>query len=178
MSLNMFGVVVRSSVKEFSETFQDSNDLETYLTLIEEEAKEVVEAGAMFSVAETHEDQVKAFAALLKEVMDAYYVMDRFQMIYESDPKELSKDTEDRLTKAGSLAGPLIQKVTSHITEDDAVEAMLIVHNSNMSKVDPLLGVLRREDGKVLKGSGYKPADLVSLVCRIQARSDADRIFA
>jgi hypothetical protein len=36
---------------------------------------------------------------------------------------------------------------------------------SNMSKIDPVSGkVLKREDGKVLKGENYKPADVTKYV--------------
>ncbi|WP_425825615.1 MazG nucleotide pyrophosphohydrolase domain-containing protein [Streptomyces fractus] len=38
------------------------------------------------------------------------------------------------------------------------------VHRSNMSKLDADGRVLRRGDGKVLKGSGYRPANLDGLV--------------
>lgn len=38
------------------------------------------------------------------------------------------------------------------------------VHRSNMSKVDADGNVLRRADGKVLKGPGYQPPDLEGLV--------------
>jgi predicted HAD superfamily Cof-like phosphohydrolase len=39
------------------------------------------------------------------------------------------------------------------------------VHRSNMTKVDPATGkVRRREDGKILKPEGYSPPDIVSAV--------------
>ncbi|MFC4565373.1 MazG nucleotide pyrophosphohydrolase domain-containing protein [Nocardiopsis mangrovi] len=38
------------------------------------------------------------------------------------------------------------------------------VHRSNMSKLDADGGVLRRADGKVLKGAGYRPPTLDGLV--------------
>lgn len=38
------------------------------------------------------------------------------------------------------------------------------VHKSNMSKLGPDGKPVYREDGKVLKGPGYKPADLSDLV--------------
>ncbi|MER5946513.1 MazG nucleotide pyrophosphohydrolase domain-containing protein [Streptomyces sp. NPDC001904] len=38
------------------------------------------------------------------------------------------------------------------------------VHRSNMSKVDADGQVLRRADGKVLKGPGYRPPDLDGIV--------------
>lgn len=46
----------------------------------------------------------------------------------------------------------------------DLPAVFLEVHRSNMSKVDADGGVLRRADGKVLKGPGYRPPDLDGLV--------------
>lgn len=47
----------------------------------------------------------------------------------------------------------------------DTDKVMRRVHASNMSKVDPVTGkVLRRADGKILKGESYKPAVLDDLV--------------
>ncbi|MCU4746280.1 MULTISPECIES: MazG nucleotide pyrophosphohydrolase domain-containing protein [unclassified Streptomyces] len=45
------------------------------------------------------------------------------------------------------------------------------VHRSNMSKVDAEGRVLRRQDGKVLKGPGYQPPVLDGLVARPPAGS-------
>jgi len=39
-------------------------------------------------------------------------------------------------------------------------EVFYAVHESNMSKLGPNGEVLRREDGKILKGSNYKEPDL------------------
>ncbi|MFC7879022.1 hypothetical protein [Isoptericola sp. NPDC057391] len=44
------------------------------------------------------------------------------------------------------------------------------VHRSNMSKVDADGRVLRRADGKVLKGPGYRPPDLDGLVVGLPGR--------
>ena len=41
------------------------------------------------------------------------------------------------------------------------------VHRSNMTKVDPELGIIKREDGKVLKPASYSPADLAKVIARI-----------
>lgn len=46
----------------------------------------------------------------------------------------------------------------------DLPEVFVEVHRSNMSKVDADGRVLRRADGKVLKGPGYRPPDLGDLV--------------
>lgn len=46
----------------------------------------------------------------------------------------------------------------------DLDEAMKRVFASNMSKLGPDEKPVRREDGKILKGSGYQPPTLVDLV--------------
>jgi predicted HAD superfamily Cof-like phosphohydrolase len=43
-------------------------------------------------------------------------------------------------------------------------EAMERVHQSNLSKLGPNGEVLRREDGKILKGPNYQPPNLIDLV--------------
>ena len=46
----------------------------------------------------------------------------------------------------------------------DLDEAMHLVHESNMSKLDEDGKPIYREDGKVLKGPNYKPPNLANLV--------------
>jgi len=46
----------------------------------------------------------------------------------------------------------------------DLDEALTRVHESNLSKLDDDLRPIKREDGKVLKGPNYKPANLIDLV--------------
>ena len=48
--------------------------------------------------------------------------------------------------------------------EWDLLEALRRIHASNMSKLGEDGKPIRREDGKVLKGPNYKPADLSDLV--------------
>tara|TARA_R100001463_G_scaffold60480_3_gene113033 strand:+ start:351 stop:647 length:297 start_codon:yes stop_codon:yes gene_type:complete len=46
----------------------------------------------------------------------------------------------------------------------DLDEALRLVHESNMSKLDEDGKPIYREDGKVLKGENYKPPNLTHLV--------------
>ena len=46
----------------------------------------------------------------------------------------------------------------------DLDEALTRVHRSNLSKLDDNLRPIKREDGKVMKGPNYKPANLIDLV--------------
>ena len=48
--------------------------------------------------------------------------------------------------------------------EWDLLEALRRIHASNMSKLGEGGKPIRREDGKVLKGPNYKPADVSDLV--------------
>jgi len=48
--------------------------------------------------------------------------------------------------------------------EWDLLEALRRIHAANMSKLGEDGKPIRREDGKVLKGPNYKPADLSDLV--------------
>lgn len=44
------------------------------------------------------------------------------------------------------------------------------IHRSNMAKVDPLTGaVRRREDGKILKPEGWTPPDIASIIKAAQS---------
>ena len=46
----------------------------------------------------------------------------------------------------------------------DLDEALTRVHKSNLSKLDDDLRPIKREDGKVMKGPNYQPANLIDLV--------------
>ena len=48
--------------------------------------------------------------------------------------------------------------------EWDLLEALRRIHASNMSKLGEDGKPIRREDGKILKGPNYKPADVSDLV--------------
>ena len=46
----------------------------------------------------------------------------------------------------------------------DLDEALTRVHKSNLSKLDDDMRPIKREDGKVIKGPNYQPANLIDLV--------------
>ena len=46
----------------------------------------------------------------------------------------------------------------------DLDEALTRKHQANLSKLDDNLRPIKREDGKVMKGPNYKPANLIDLV--------------
>lgn len=48
------------------------------------------------------------------------------------------------------------------------------VQRSNMSKVDPATGVIKREDGKVLKPATFSPADLLTTMLSVDNQLDVN----
>lgn len=54
----------------------------------------------------------------------------------------------------------------------DLDRALAIVHTSNMSKLGEDGKPIRREDGKILKGPNYKPADLSELVDQVDGTAE------
>ena len=125
-----------AAVREFRETFDASQDPELWLKLIREEESEVAEA----------------FANLLKEVADLDYVMEGFVQVGGN----LDDLGNMRLT-------PLVLAFVQLLPPPVRLEALNRVHASNMSKLGEDGKPLRREDGKVLKGPNYQPADLSDL---------------
>jgi predicted HAD superfamily Cof-like phosphohydrolase len=124
-------------VREFQDAFDACHGPEVSVKLIEEELKEVQEAAAH----------------LLKEIADLMYVCVGAAEHPDWD-EILAPDMPDWLLT-------LMEKA---FTPEQMGVAFLRVHQSNMSKLDSFGKPVRREDGKVLKGLGYKPADLLDLV--------------
>lgn len=136
LSLDLGDNPLTASVREFRETFDASTDPALWAKLIREEENEVAEA----------------LAHLIKEVADLDYVMEGFVQV----GGDLSTLGEMKLLP---WATEFIQKLPPEVR----VMALLRVHESNMSKLGEDGKPIRREDGKVLKGPNYKPADLSDL---------------
>lgn len=127
---------IAAAVREFRETFQASEDPELWAKLIREEEKEVAEA----------------LAAFIKEVIDFDWVMEGFVQVGGD------------LSSIGEMNLPLwVQQMMLSIPPEIRLEALRRVRESNLSKLGEDGKPIRREDGKVLKGPNYKPADLSDL---------------
>lgn len=128
-------------VMEFMDTFEPPRDEAFWLKLIEEEKKEVHEAAVH----------------LLKELSDLRYVVGGLLLTVGRDRSE-------------ELLRPVFKNLHGHLSDlyeafdEQADEAFLRVHASNMSKVGDDGKPIRREDGKILKGPNYKPPVLDDLI--------------
>lgn len=80
--------------------------------------------------------------------------------LYGGDLCEIAKEAADLLYVVHGTA------LAYGLDLDAAVRE---VHRSNMSKLGPGGEVIRRDDGKVIKGPGYRPADMESVVFGVTA---------
>lgn len=140
---------------EFIRVFDASVDLKLWVKLLEEETKELKEA-----LEGTDREHV------LKEAADVLYViapvMAFGHLLYEVGV--LSDDLRSLAEEKIALADKYMTTVSTMFSEWTVAEALKLVHESNMSKLDENGKPLRREDGKILKGPNYKEPNLKHLV--------------
>lgn len=74
----------------------------------------------------------------------------------------INQTKADCLKELADLVYVCYQYAACHNWDLDT--AMERVHQSNLSKLGPNGEVLRREDGKILKGPNYQPPNLIDLV--------------
>lgn len=156
---------MQGMVKEFNETYEVEPDLKRQFDLVDEEAGEFMEASIELAMDPTPETA----AHFLKEVVDFYYVMCGVAVIlepYDADTRQemtgdaVSLETMSKMVLA--TEGIRAASGVGFIKPQMIREAFVEVHRSNMSKLAEDGSVIRREDGKVLKGPNYFEPDLSS----------------
>lgn len=139
---------------EFIKTFKGSLDIRLWFKLIKEELAELKEAIAA-------NDKVE----MLKEFSDLLYVMQGFMLMADMMDRDFMQDDEllaivDLFEDCEKVA----LSIREVFTQEQREEAFKRVHNSNMSKLGEDGKPIFREDGKVLKGPNYAPANLTDLI--------------
>lgn len=148
---------------EFFQAFEPSLDPVLWISLVEEEASEVIEALDDLSVSVTPENT----AALLKEVADLRYVLVGLNAVLISHWQALLSDDSGfaiRLKAADDLVSEISDSKDIKFDMETMQKAYYRVHVSNMSKLGEDGKPVRREDGKILKGPNYAAPDLTDLV--------------
>lgn len=131
-------------VAEFQQKFETSSDPALWVKLIKEELVEANEAAAH----------------LLKEYCDVFYtVAGLVNHVGEKEGQRLLE--EAGIGKFPDIINDLMDVFAEHEVSEEAFRR---VHASNMSKLDDDGNVIRREDGKVMKGPNYKPPVLDDLI--------------
>lgn len=142
------------SVKEFIFSFGGSLDPRLWVTLVQEELKELKAEMA-------HGNKVAA----LKELADLNYVIAGLWItVGQGDlmPAEEQERNKEILTDAALTISACYNQFD--FTVRTVFEAFHRVHDSNMSKLGDDGKPVYREDGKILKGPNYKAPDLTDLV--------------
>lgn len=145
-------------VTEFIDTFEASPLQSTWLTLIQEETEEVLEA----MEADLKHSSVQTLANVLKESIDLQYVMIGAIVTASRIPNAVDLPMEVVFTYL-----EVTDAVAQFVPGSDLREVFRRVHQSNMSKLGEDGKPIRREDGKVLKGPNYAPADLTDIAYRL-----------
>ena len=139
-------------LEEFIMTFKASLDPRLWVRLVEEESAELAA-------------EKPGTAEHLKEAADLMYVLEGFDKV-AGDPMYLLVDDEEielidtTLEKAKTQLG----YAEGYYGHNVVYDAFLLVHDSNMSKLDDAGNPIFREDGKVLKGPNYREPNLTYLL--------------
>jgi NTP pyrophosphatase (non-canonical NTP hydrolase) len=138
-------------IEEFHKTYEVQKNIPLYVDLLVEEAIEFMEEIVKNGITPN----------LLKETADVIYILEGLLAMIEEE--ELDFDTrklEDVNQMINRYVVPLAKCV---FTQNQIYMAFMETHRSNMSKLDEHGRVQRREDGKVLKGPDFSPADMTQL---------------
>lgn len=139
-------------LEDFIVVFKASLDPRLWLRLIEEESEELLA-------------EEPGTANHLKEAADLMYVLEGFSVLVDDDGYLLVDDEEaESIDKTLDDARGYLEAAENFYSHDTVYDAFLLVHDSNMSKLDEDGSPIFRADGKVLKGPNYKAPDLTHLL--------------
>ena len=136
-------------VREFQTSFNTPKDPDFWMGLIKEEVKEANEAAQH----------------LLKEAVDVFYTYCGLANVMRDQGKSEEEVADYIGNQLKECVPPTaVSDFIDALKEESVIEAVLRVHKSNMSKLQPDGTVKRREDGKILKPDTYVAPDLTDLV--------------
>lgn len=142
-------------VEDFNRKFEVRPNPELYGNLVCEEVNEWMEELLMNGYTPN----------LLKETIDIVYVLEGLLAANPDDELDISEKTDERLERAIDTIHEVIESVVHGIYNRGTLKrGFAEVQRSNLSKLDKDGKPIRREDGKVLKGPDYSPADMTPLV--------------
>lgn len=129
-------------LSEFVEKFEVSHDANFWDKLVREEINETFDA----------------FVHLIKEIADVHYTVTGFELADRSEfvPAELTPEDDAKMRFVMDLI-PFLEGSDFFKLLNN--QSFRLVHESNMSKLGEDGKPLKREDGKVLKGPNYVPAE-------------------
>ncbi len=155
---DMLPPVIFQKQREFIRIFGAKRDFVWWAkTLVTEETKELIEA----------DEKNLGMNEILKEMADLVYVLAGFYNTMPQVPDEIiDEKTNQEIQKIYQEAVQTLSDISQKlkITAEIVTDAFMIVHESNLSKLDDDGNPIRREDGKILKGPNYKAPDMTPVV--------------
>ncbi|MBT8449194.1 MAG: hypothetical protein KJO69_05865 [Gammaproteobacteria bacterium] len=146
--------------REFIRLMEGNRDFVWWATvLVKEETKELQEAMDADQMDMEH---------IFKELGDLVYVVAGFYNTMPLYPNEvisedLNNEIQGIIEQSHSIASQVCNSL--QLQQHHVEAAFYAVHTSNLTKINPETGEPdRREDGKILKGKHYKPADMKPVV--------------
>jgi len=135
----------------FTEIFDTSRDADFWIKLVVEEVTEFQEEFLLEGITPN----------LLKEFCDVLYVMQALLLLEDYEGLVAFNTTaQEKLDAVLQECAAVADIAYGLWTTEQVLEGFRRVHDSNMSKLDNDGNVLRREDGKVLKGPNYEPPEM------------------
>ena len=135
----------------FTEIFDTPHNADLWLKLVVEEVTEFQEEFLLEGITSN----------LLKEFSDVLYVMQGLLLLEDYEGMVAFDKTEQEKLDAVLQECAAVADIAYGLwTTEQVLEGFKRVHDSNMSKLDNDGNVLRREDGKVMKGPNYSPPDM------------------
>ena len=153
-------------LQEFIKTFQASLDPRVWITFVDEETEETLDALDNYAATRLTKEHEQAKEHLLKEATDLMYVQIGFNLVsVGAEQLGLFSDQEhaELMTKI-TKASQVYENAIKALGDVNLFEAFRRVHLSNMSKLDDNGFPIRREDGKILKSNNYVEPKLGDLV--------------
>ena len=139
-------------LEEFILIFKASLDPRLWVNLIKEEYKEL-------------EAEKAGTVDHLKEAADLMYVLEGFRLVSQNYLDLLISDEElEDINNLLESADKAIESAEGFYGHNTVYDAFLLVHDSNMSKLDDDDKPIFRSDGKVLKGPNYRAPKLTYLI--------------
>jgi predicted HAD superfamily Cof-like phosphohydrolase len=132
-------------VREFMDKFGSDRNPDLWVKLVEEEAKEVREA----------------LTNLVKESCDLIYTMTGLFIACGEDPEKVQWYLDRNIEIMRTV--DILYEMTE-FDQEMMETAFIEVHLANMSKLGIDGKPVKREDGKVLKGPNYAPADIDTVI--------------
>lgn len=144
---------------------QPPRDFVFWSALIDEETAELIKADA----------ENEGMEQIFKELADVIYVTAGFYNTMPPNPMEILNDELNMLVEGRFKAAcDAVAMVSAkyQIPVPLAVEAFMVVHQSNMSKLDDDGNPIRSDgtdgnpEGKILKGPNYQPPNMAPIVMK------------